>query len=330
MLTAKSPQALPCTSSAAGSLHLLGQLAVVDRSRSACRAGRSLTIPLLSSTRVGRVARAPAPWLVSSGVRAAISHWWLRNEPPNARLEEAVGQDVLRAHPCGAGTCRSAALGSCRSPGSGRPRRSRWCSGPAGRRRSGTAPGRSGARGRGCSRPAHRVPFGTPLGANTPGAGQVLSVGLDEASIANGLLAKWLVEAVGRCRWQVVAGCGGLVRLTSFCSRQEYGVPSCATWVCCAAVASRAAVDALAVDAAPAAVEVVEGVVLLVDHHEVLEAAGQARRRAAGAGLLRAAAPRLAGRGGGACAGDGGSCGDERPRHDRGRTGELRPCPTRS
>ena len=50
-------------------------------------------------------------------------------------------------------------------------------------------------------------------------------------------------------------------------------MPSCATWVVCAAVASASAVHALAVDLAPAAVEVVEGVVLLVDHHEVLVAA---------------------------------------------------------
>ena len=44
-----------------------------------------MTIPLLSRTELATAgAGTPAPWLVSNGVRAAISHWWLRNDPPNA------------------------------------------------------------------------------------------------------------------------------------------------------------------------------------------------------------------------------------------------------
>ena len=43
-----------------------------------------LTIRLLSSTEFAAPAAPFAPWLVSRGVLAAISHWWLRNDPPNA------------------------------------------------------------------------------------------------------------------------------------------------------------------------------------------------------------------------------------------------------
>ncbi len=50
-------------------------------------------IPARSST---EVFAPPAPLLVSSGARAAMRYWWLRNEPPNAALEEVVGQHVVR------------------------------------------------------------------------------------------------------------------------------------------------------------------------------------------------------------------------------------------
>ena len=83
--------------------------------------------------------------------------------------------------------------------------------------------------------PGSPLPFSTPLGADTPGAGQVVSDGLMKRSMAKGLLVKWLVTPCAVSEQS--AGCGGLVRFTSFCSRQEYLVPSWATWAVCAAVA---------------------------------------------------------------------------------------------
>ncbi len=71
----------------------------------------------------------------------------------------------------------------------------------------------------------------TPLGAKTPGAGQVVSVGRMYRSMVNQLLRKWLAGTPWAGSVQVVAKGEGEVRLTSFCSRQRYAVPSCATWV---------------------------------------------------------------------------------------------------
>jgi hypothetical protein len=74
------------------------------------------------------------------------------------------------------------------------------------------------------------VPFGTPLGAKTPGAGQVVSLGLMAASIRNGLFLNALSNAgVTVASWQR-AGSGGEVRFTSFCFRQVYRVPA---WLTC-------------------------------------------------------------------------------------------------
>ena len=109
----------------------------------------------------------------------------------------------------------------------------------------------------------------TPLGANTPGAGHVLAVvGMDESSIVNGALRKWLWNGVAVVVSVHVAGSGGDVRLTSFCSRHVYGVPAWLTCVVCAAIGAAQPVDAL-----PAAVEVVEAVVLLVDDDDALDRA---------------------------------------------------------
>jgi hypothetical protein len=78
--------------------------------------------------------------------------------------------------------------------------------------------------------PGRPLPFGTPLAVKTPGAGQVVSVGEMKSSIAKGSLAKWLVSSQS-------ALSGGDVRLTSACSKQEYGAPSWPTCSVCAASA---------------------------------------------------------------------------------------------
>ena len=57
-------------------------------------------------------------------------------------------------------------------------------------------------------------------------------------SIANGAFAKWLVNEVPVVVSVHVAGCGGTARLTSFCSRQVYGVPAWLTWTVCAGSAA--------------------------------------------------------------------------------------------
>ena len=79
--------------------------------------------------------------------------------------------------------------------------------------------------------------FSTPRGADTPGAGQVLSVGLMKSSMVNGWFSKWLAVMPWAASVQVLLK-GGEVRLTSFCGRQEYAAPSCATWVFFAVEAS--------------------------------------------------------------------------------------------
>ena len=67
--------------------------------------------------------------------------------------------------------------------------------------------------------PGRPVGSGTPLGANTPGAGQVLAVAGMKSSIRNGWLEKWLVNGVAVVVSVHVAVSGGDVRLTSFCIR---------------------------------------------------------------------------------------------------------------
>jgi hypothetical protein len=70
-----------------------------------------------------------------------------------------------------------------------------------------------------------------PLGANTPGGGQVVADAGMKSSMVNGWLVKWLVNVVGVVVSVQVAGSGGEVRLTSFCSRQSYGTPAWLTWM---------------------------------------------------------------------------------------------------
>ena len=85
--------------------------------------------------------------------------------------------------------------------------------------------------------PGSPEPLSTPLGAKTPGAGQVVSSGAMESSIRNGSLKKWLSNA-GEALVQRVDS-GGEVRLTSFWSRHWYGAPAWSTWRVCARSASR-------------------------------------------------------------------------------------------
>ena len=80
--------------------------------------------------------------------------------------------------------------------------------------------------------PGRPLPLGTPFGAETPGAGQVVSAGAMWSSIRNGALAKWLEN--GGAVFVHVALSGGDVRFTSFCSRHWYDAPDCDTWVVCA------------------------------------------------------------------------------------------------
>ena len=69
------------------------------------------------------------------GVAAATSHWWFRNEPPNARLEEVVRDRVVGMRPSSCRYCVDRQGLSCRSsPSSARSRRCRSRSGPARRR----------------------------------------------------------------------------------------------------------------------------------------------------------------------------------------------------
>ncbi len=69
-----------------------------------------------------------------------------------------------------------------------------------------------------------------PFGANTPGCGHVrASFGMN-ASIENGAFGKWLLNAVPVLVSVQSAGCGGDVRLTSFCSRQLYRSPFWPIW----------------------------------------------------------------------------------------------------
>src|SRR6478735_11035115 len=79
--------------------------------------------------------------------------------------------------------------------------------------------------------------FSTPLAAKTPGAGQVLSIGLMKLSIRNGRFVKWLAVMPCAASWQVLER-GGDLRLTSFCGRHEYAEPSCARCVFLAVLAS--------------------------------------------------------------------------------------------
>ena len=67
--------------------------------------------------------------------------------------------------------------------------------------------------------PGSPVPFSTPFGAKTPGAGQVVSVGPMKSSMLNGALAKLLFGVLCAGSWHQ-PGSGGEARLTSSCSRQ--------------------------------------------------------------------------------------------------------------
>ena len=166
----------------------------------------------------------------------------VEERPAERRLEEAVGDHVVRARRRRAGTGRSAAAWCRSGPSSGRPRRCRSRTGPAGRRRSGTAPGRSGAPGHGCSRRAARLPLSTPFGAKTPGAGQVVSGRADVVVDRERPVAE--VAARRRARGSVhVTGSGGDVRLTSSCGRHGTACrPGAPGW--CAGCRVRRPVDA--------------------------------------------------------------------------------------
>src|SRR5438445_698729 len=83
--------------------------------------------------------------------------------------------------------------------------------------------------------PGCPVPFATPFAAKTPGAGQVVSDGLMKSSIVNGAFLKWLVNGFAVVESLQSAGCGGEVRLTSFCSRQVNAVPD---WLTCVVFAA--------------------------------------------------------------------------------------------
>ena len=84
MLTAKSPHVnAPCSGPRlAGGEHdcvsARSPLTVVRYS------GELVGIPLLSSTECRSSALPSLSAFGHAGVRAAISHWWFRNEPPNA------------------------------------------------------------------------------------------------------------------------------------------------------------------------------------------------------------------------------------------------------
>ena len=67
--------------------------------------------------------------------------------------------------------------------------------------------------------PGSPVGSSTPLGANTPGAGQVFAVAGMKSSILNGLLVKWLSNGVVVVASWHVALSGGVARLTSSCFR---------------------------------------------------------------------------------------------------------------
>src|SRR5579871_5981760 len=86
--------------------------------------------------------------------------------------------------------------------------------------------------------PATPLPFATPFAAKTPGAGQVVSVGAMKLSIAKGLFANALLNAVP-CAFvpEHVCVSGGTVRFTSTCCRQLHGEPFWSTCVQVAAVA---------------------------------------------------------------------------------------------
>jgi hypothetical protein len=69
-----------------------------------------------------------------------------------------------------------------------------------------------------------------PFGANTPGCGHVRASFGMYASIENGAFGKWLTNAGDPTVVSAQsAGSGGDVRLTSFCSRQWYVLPSSLT-----------------------------------------------------------------------------------------------------
>src|SRR4051794_20799143 len=74
--------------------------------------------------------------------------------------------------------------------------------------------------------PGWPLPFGTPVDANTPGAGHVVSAAEMNASIPNGWFRKSLLKATpfGVTPLHAVAS-GGDVRFTSFWSRQPYAAP---------------------------------------------------------------------------------------------------------
>ena len=69
--------------------------------------------------------------------------------------------------------------------------------------------------------PGRPVGSSTPLGAKTPGAGHVFAViGMRPGtSIWNGALRKLLWKVVAVVASVHVAGCGGVARFTSSCSR---------------------------------------------------------------------------------------------------------------
>ena len=82
-------------------------------------------------------------------------------------------------------------------------------------------------------------------------------------SMVNGSFPNALVNAVPVVMSVHIDGRGGELRLTSFCQRQAKGFPAWLTWMVWAVSAL------LTVHSFPAAVKVVEAVVLLVDDHDV-------------------------------------------------------------
>src|SRR5438132_12900514 len=80
--------------------------------------------------------------------------------------------------------------------------------------------------------PGWPLPFGTPTGAKTPGAGHVVSDGVMKSSMRNGALVKWLSKGTPFAFVPLqTLDRGGVVRLTSFCSKQEYTAPAWLSWM---------------------------------------------------------------------------------------------------
>src|SRR4029453_8452419 len=96
--------------------------------------------------------------------------------------------------------------------------------------------------------------------------------------MVNGRLRKWLENGVAVVVSVQRTDRGGEGRLTSFWSRHAEGVPAWLTWGGGAPGGVAQAVDAL-----PHAVQVVEAVVLLVDHHDVVDPLEAVRAGATGA-----------------------------------------------